>query len=155
MSKAYWSDACRSAGSRPLQTLLASARASCSITVTRAAAVPLIAVRHFCLQHLCDARCRTDSCVLRLRLGQRSHVLSLAAPGRGRTTAHVAVLRHVQRTYALRQLLRDRLLVGSNDEFRVSISRQPSAFDRRPRSVFFILLQCHSWALGFCGHVPV
>ena len=87
-SMSFWADACHSANSRSLQTLLDSAYASCGVTVRYAAAACSALLGVQCTWLVTLLLC-ADCCVLRQRLGERDHVLAVAADGRGGAAAGV------------------------------------------------------------------
>ena len=100
----FWSDACRSAISKPVQTLLDSAYASCSVTVRCAdAAAAFCAILVACCHVTLEP---SDRCVLSERPCERDNALPAVPNARIEQTAHLEALRMVQRADVLWQLFR-------------------------------------------------
>jgi hypothetical protein len=100
----FWSDACRSAVSKPIQTLIDSAHASCSVTVRCAdAAAAFCAILVACCFVTLES---SDRCVLSERPRERHNALPAAPNARVEQAARLEALRMVQRADVLWQLFR-------------------------------------------------
>ena len=122
-SNPFWSEACKHAQQKPLQTVQDANTASCGAIVRRlctATADPdSLLLSHLlrCMfpALLCDlTHFGADCCVLHERSGGRDNVLSVAADGRGRSAACVAAVRMVQRADDVWQLRRRRDMGGED-----------------------------------------
>ena len=86
--------------------------------------------------------CRADHRLLRQRFDEWHHVLFLAADGRRRSAAHVESVWVVQRSDALRQLLRGRDVGREDGESRQRFQRQRYSLDDQSVSTVFVVCSC-------------